>query len=79
MCDNRATNVLMESDAAICVRPTLTRDMGEADGGLCLSVHDGSTYMASTCVRWSDVIKLWMSEVHQDTSSRHRILIDVLT
>ena len=39
ICDNRATSVLMESDAPICVSSTLIRDEGEADGGLDLSLH----------------------------------------
>ena len=43
ICDNRATSVLMESDAAIYVSSTLIRDEGEADGGLDLSLHSGST------------------------------------
>ena len=43
ICDNRATSVLMESDASICVSSTLIRDEGEADGGLDLSLHSGST------------------------------------
>ena len=41
--DNRASSVLMESDACICVSSTLIRDEGEADGGLDLSLHSGST------------------------------------
>ena len=39
ICDNRATSVLMESDACIFVSSTLIRDEGEADGGLDLSLH----------------------------------------
>ena len=39
ICDNRATSVFMESDAAICVTSTLIRDEGEADRGLDLSLH----------------------------------------
>ena len=39
ICDNRATSVLMESDACICVSSTLIRDEDEADVGLDLSLH----------------------------------------
>ena len=39
ICDNRATSVLMESDACIHVLSTLIRDEDEAHGGLDLSLH----------------------------------------
>ena len=62
--------MLMDSDAVICVITTLIREVGVADGGLGLSLHPGITPRVNRFVRRSDVINLWTSEVHQETSDR---------
>ena len=69
----------MDSDVCIRVSSTLIRDIGEADGGLGLSLHAGITPRASRCVRPRDVIKLWTSDVNQETSSRASTCTDTLT
>ena len=70
--------MLMESDAPKRAMCTLIRDVGEVDGGLFLSLHSGITDRLSRCITPSDVIKLWTSEVNQETSPSHSEFSDTL-
>ena len=87
--------MFMDTDPDISVQPTVIRgedeadggldlssvirDVDEADGGLDLSLHPGLTDRTPRRVRPSDVIKLWTSDVNQETSSRRRLFTDKLT